>query len=189
MGKIPLRINDKEVKSCGFFAYDGYCKIYILENKEELEDAKKLGCFRIIPIEKIEETYWKANIFRAIHPYNSEYYYCKQTELPVFEYEDDLQESSENKYYIIVTEWLYPTESGRDIGCDYDTLNEALEECKKIVESEINTYSKTCNTDPTPINSFKKNGNINGYLITAKNGLDEWWFQAKVVEVSYGLRH
>jgi hypothetical protein len=92
--------------------------------------------------------------------------------------------NTNNKYYIVVTEWLYPTESGRDIVDDFDTFDEALDRCAKIVFNERENYFDTTKTTPTFLNL---NSNENGYIITDKNGLEDWWFQAKVIEVKYGI--
>lgn len=94
--------------------------------------------------------------------------------------------NEDNAYYIVVTEWLYPTESGRDLYDDYDTYEEALEVARQIVEDERrDNWSEATNTDPYTID-FSRDSN--GYIITAKNGLEEWWFQAKIIKVNYGLQ-
>jgi hypothetical protein len=90
------------------------------------------------------------------------------------------------KYYIVVSEWLYPTESGRLLIDDFDTKDEALKNAREAVELERATFSESCKTDPTAVNQYT-DGTNDGFLITAKNGLDEWWFAAKVIEVTYAL--
>lgn len=92
--------------------------------------------------------------------------------------------NSNNKYYIVVTEWLYPTESGREAMSDWNTFEEALNECHTLVLEEVYNYSDVTKCDPTPITL---NSNQNGYLITDGKGLEDWWFQAKIIEVDYGL--
>lgn len=49
-------INNFKVGTCGFFAYDGCHKIYILENAKNIEDAINLN-YNILKIEKLEEVY------------------------------------------------------------------------------------------------------------------------------------
>lgn len=44
------------------------------------------------------------------------------------------------KYYIVVNEWLYPTESGRDIIGDFDTLEEAEQVAAQQVEEERDNF-------------------------------------------------
>jgi hypothetical protein len=92
--------------------------------------------------------------------------------------------NSNNKYYIVVTEWLYPTESGREVMSDWNTFEEALNECHTLVLEEVYNYTDVTNCDPTPITL---NSNQNGYLITDGKGLEDWWFQAKIIEIDYGL--
>ena len=90
-------------------------------------------------------------------------------------------------YYIVVGEWLYPNESGREIYYDCDTLEEALECSKKITECEKSAFFECCKTDPTPVNAVTENGIYTvGHIITCKNGLDNWWFMAKIIKVEYG---
>jgi len=67
----------------------------------------------------------------------------------------------------------------------YDTLDEAINECLKLCRDEFENYSAY--TDPLPVeilaDSYSK---PYGACITAKNGLDEWWFVAKATEITYG---
>ena len=91
------------------------------------------------------------------------------------------------KYYIVVTEWLYPTESGRDVFYDFDTKEEALSMCAELTRTEKYNFADACKCDPSPANAVTKNGKTVGFLITDKNGNEEWWYCAKVVEVEYGL--
>ena len=91
-------------------------------------------------------------------------------------------------YFLVVQEWLYPTESGRDVESDtYDTKEEALEVCADLVRTEKSNFSDACKCDPSPANAVTKDGKTAGFVITDKNGMEDWWFCAKVVEVEYGL--
>lgn len=91
----------------------------------------------------------------------------------------------DGKYYAVFEEWLYPGASGRDFEGDYDTKEEALERCRELCHEELGNYSK--HTDSLPPEMFAdQNGEVRGYCVTAKNGLDDWWYTAKVVEVNYG---
>ena len=89
-----------------------------------------------------------------------------------------------NKYYIVVAEWLYPTESGREIFNDFDDYDEAFETAHCRVQDEIENYTEVTKCDATPINL---NPTLDGYIITDDKGLEEWWFQAKIVEVEFGF--
>lgn len=43
-----------------------------------------------------------------------------------------------NKYYIIVSEWNYPAESGRDVYSDtFDTKEDAFSKAKELAEKEV----------------------------------------------------
>ena len=91
----------------------------------------------------------------------------------------------DSKYYIVVTEWLYPNESGREVITDFDTKDEALVKCFELCDDELDNYSQVCGDYLTPEQYKDVEGN-EGVAITPKNGLDEWFFQAKVIEVKFG---
>ncbi len=90
-----------------------------------------------------------------------------------------------DKYYIVVTEWLYPNESGREVITDFDTKDEALVKCFELCDDELDNYSQVCGDYLAPEQYKDVEGN-EGVAITPKNGLDEWFFHAKVVEVMFG---
>lgn len=94
--------------------------------------------------------------------------------------------NEDGRYYLVVTEWRYPTESGYDVCNDtFDTKQEAVRECLAVCHSEMSNFSAFC--DPLPVAPCSDaEGNVLGAIITAKNGLDEWWFAAKVIPVDYG---
>jgi len=91
-----------------------------------------------------------------------------------------------DKYFIITTEWVYPKVSGCSVKPDiYRSRDEAVDACVEICEDEIGNYSD--HTDPLPVGRMvESNGVPFGACITAKNGLDEWWFEAKVREMTFG---
>ena len=90
-----------------------------------------------------------------------------------------------NKYYIVVAEWHYPTESGRDVIADLDTKDEALVSCFELCDDELDNYAQVCGDYLAPEQYQDKDGN-EGVVITSKNGLDDWYFKAKIVEVKVG---
>ena len=92
----------------------------------------------------------------------------------------------ESKYYIVVTEWLYPTESGREVITDFDTKDEALVRCFELCDDELDNYAQACGVDYLAPEQYKDVEGNEGVAITPKNGLDEWFFQAKVIEVKFG---
>ena len=91
----------------------------------------------------------------------------------------------DSKYYIVVTEWLYPTESGREVITDFDTKDEAFVRCFELCDDELDVYSSECGDYLAPEQYEDKDGN-EGVVITSKNGLDDWYFKAKIVEVKFG---
>ena len=48
-------------------------------------------------------------------------------------------------YYLVLNEWNYPFESGREFLGDFDTLEEAEQTCKEQYESEIDTFLEATN--------------------------------------------
>lgn len=51
-----LKVNGKHIMSNGYFAYDGCHKIYILEDKNDIETAMHYG-FRLYPTLELQKTY------------------------------------------------------------------------------------------------------------------------------------
>lgn len=51
-----LKVNGKHIMSNGYFAYDGCHKIYILEDKKDVEMAMEYG-FRLYPTFELQKTY------------------------------------------------------------------------------------------------------------------------------------
>lgn len=94
--------------------------------------------------------------------------------------------AEDKKYYLVVTEWLYPTESGHDVEpLTFDTLDEAMQRCRTVCDTELVNYEDVCGDAMYP--GLLRDEPIDepkGYIIIPKNGLDKWFFAAKVVEVS-----
>lgn len=91
----------------------------------------------------------------------------------------------DGKYYIVVTEWRYPTESGRAVITDFDTKDEALVRCFELCDDELDNYGLVCGDYLAP-EHFKGGDGTEGVIVTSKNGLDDWYFKAKIVEVKVG---
>lgn len=85
--------------------------------------------------------------------------------------------------YSVVTSWLYPTESGRDIcSWDFETKKEAIAAAEQMCREEKGNFEKVtgCDAlDPEIVQGFN-----DFFIITPKNGLDEWFFMAEVVELA-----
>jgi len=107
------------------------------------------------------------------------------------------------QYCIVVEEWLYPTESGRNVIGDYgrviggssedgDETSLALEKARELAEAEEQNFEKACGVDCLPATQYNnKNGydanmsvDETGYLITSKNGLDDWYYAVRIIPVS-----
>ena len=98
-------------------------------------------------------------------------------------------EKPRTTYYILVEEWLYPTESGRDV-CDgsYDSYGAALAGAKEFCEDEMYNFAYATKCDPTHPEAFiNRDGSKQGVCITCVNGLDEWWYAVKIIPVEHGL--
>lgn len=93
--------------------------------------------------------------------------------------------SDPQKYFIVVTEWNYPVESGRDVDTDYDTKEEAVERCKELCEQELPTFSQVCGKPNKPILYHSDGTTV--VRITHAGGDIFLWFAAKVIEVEHGM--
>jgi len=92
----------------------------------------------------------------------------------------------ESKYYIVVTEWEYPNESGREVITDFDSRDDAIVRCFELCEDELDNYWKNCGDYLPPAECYDDDVMPSGVCITPKNGLDDWFFHAKVIEVKFG---
>lgn len=79
-----MKINGLEIKG-KYFAYNGCHKIYIIEDEEDLQKAKKAE-YRILPIEKIEETYNASCELKFISNWKLDKKFVKQYGKATFEY-------------------------------------------------------------------------------------------------------
>ena len=90
-------------------------------------------------------------------------------------------------YFIVVNEWLYPAESGHDVVGTYPVYEQALNRCKLECEGEIGNYARAGKCDPlAPAEVADLDGVPSKFIITAKNGLDEWWFASRIIAVEHG---
>ena len=82
-------------------------------------------------------------------------------------------------YYLVVEEWNYPNESGREPSLNtYDSKEEALQVCHDMAESEIENFQATTGTDSLPVGWCP-----DGAIITPKNGLDPYYYYVRIVPV------
>lgn len=90
----------------------------------------------------------------------------------------------DSKYYILVTEWKYPTETGREIIGDFDSRDEALVRGFELCDDECDNFTQATGCDYlAPEECEGSAGDVGGVIITPKNCLDEWFFVARIIEV------
>lgn len=78
-----MKINNKEVKTNNWFAYDGCHKIYILEDEDDFVKAKGLE-YTILPIGMIQEVYKNSCPLRFINNWKLNTVYVEQFEKAKF---------------------------------------------------------------------------------------------------------
>lgn len=79
-----MKLNELDV-TAKFFAYDGCHKIYLLESKSEITEARKLG-YNIYPIGCLEDTYENSCGLRFVEGWKPDFkVYVSQFEKAVFE--------------------------------------------------------------------------------------------------------
>ena len=88
----------------------------------------------------------------------------------------------DRKYYIVVAEWNYPTETGRETIGDFDSKDEALTRGFELCDSEYDNFYDNCG-DPLPPEECKDEDGNSGVIITPKNGLDDWFYVVRIVEM------
>lgn len=80
-------INGIKVETNGCFAYDGCHKIYILEDDNDLEEAREM--FDIKHIEDLPNTYYNSCPLRFINNWKSDKCYAEQGEEAIFDEDYD----------------------------------------------------------------------------------------------------
>lgn len=89
-------------------------------------------------------------------------------------------------YFILVEEWLIPTESGRVVMEDtYDTLEGAMEAAREHLEREMMNFSLATGYKSSPPSKY---GDLM-YVIDNIEGQEEtdWYDCVKVVPIPYGV--
>lgn len=84
-----------------------------------------------------------------------------------------------SKYYIVVEEWNYPCESGRNIVDDFDTYEDALKKCMDMCENEMDNFCHNIGGDC--LNPEELGGNDKGVILTSKMGLDDYYYACRIV--------
>ena len=88
-------------------------------------------------------------------------------------------------YFVLVEEWLVPTESGREVLSDtYDTLEEARDAARDILEKlRKESWSFIGLKMSPPV----KYGELSYIMTPAEGQEDEWYDCVKIVPIAYGL--
>lgn len=90
--------------------------------------------------------------------------------------------TNENPYYIVMEEWNYPCESGRNFVKDYDTFDEAMNCARKRCEEEETNFCENVKEDCLPAESFGGPGEDSGFIVTTRMGLDDFYYRCIVIE-------
>ena len=89
-------------------------------------------------------------------------------------------------YFVLVEEWLIPTESGRVVMEDtYDTLEGAMEAAREFLEGEMMNFSLATGYKSSPPAKY---GDLM-YIIDNGEGQEEtdWYDCIKIVPMTYGV--
>ena len=84
-------------------------------------------------------------------------------------------------YYIVMNEWLYPSESSREYIGDYDTLAIASAMAKFQYEKELHKFLDVNSEIYTQGECINSKGECEGYLITSSYYEDESMFFRSVI--------
>lgn len=157
------------VKTCGLGnERDGWWRIVgafeVIEPTQELHEGKYPVCFELADY-ALDECIKDA---RAKLP-------------PPMEQDasDDTSWNPDDPYYLVVEEWNYPTESGRDPSLlTYDSRDEAMSACHEMVEAERDNFIAATGMDCLPPEQCDT-----GFILTTRMGLDPYYYLARVVPV------
>lgn len=88
-------------------------------------------------------------------------------------------------YYILVEEWNYPTENGREpVGITFDDKDEALKYARFMCEKEDENYCEATGCDSLPAGHCVDDENgKEGYILTDKNGVEPFYYFVRLFEI------
>ena len=90
-----------------------------------------------------------------------------------------MPDSQVKPYYLVIEEWNYPSESGREPSLNtYDSKEEALKVCRDMAESEVANFRTATGADTLPVGWCH-----DGAILTTKTGLDPYYYYARIVQV------
>ena len=85
-------------------------------------------------------------------------------------------------YYVLVEEWNYPTQSGREARPETyneDERDKALEKCLSIAEEEVENFEQHVMEDALPAEKTES-----GAIVTTRMGLDGFYFAVRLVKLT-----
>lgn len=89
-------------------------------------------------------------------------------------------------YFILVEEWNYPTESGRELRTEIFDESEkqmALDLAKDICEAELDNFFENTRCDPLgPDHCIGEP--FEGYILSDKKGLEPFYYAVRLVEIN-----
>lgn len=93
------------------------------------------------------------------------------------------------KYYIVINEWLYPTESGRDFVGTFDTLEEAVKAAKNEYDVEFQNFRDMNGVYMAACGEVanSKTMELTGFSLNSSE-YEEYnmWFYSKIITVEHG---
>lgn len=85
-------------------------------------------------------------------------------------------------YYILVNEWNYPTESGREIIGDFDDLQDAEYHAKDECEREFDNFQEVCKDYYRDGSGYFNDGNSTGYIMhSSQDESMDFFFRSVVI--------
>ena len=90
------------------------------------------------------------------------------------------------KYYIVVNEWNYPTESGRDFVGDYDTREEAEAEVTIQGDKELENFQEVTGDLYSEASGLFHDAHLNiwGYALhSSQYESEDFYFVSRIIEV------
>lgn len=87
-------------------------------------------------------------------------------------------------YFLLVEEWNYPTESGRevhDLTYEEDEREDGIAACMKLANDELPNFEASTKEDALPPERL---GNGDGVIITTRMGLDRFYYAARLLKVT-----
>jgi hypothetical protein len=89
-------------------------------------------------------------------------------------------------YYVLLEEWLYPTESGREpVEVTFDYLEAAMAHARDMAEKEMSNFADITKVDcRIPDRCASGNGDSGSYILTCMNGLDAWYYAVRVFKIT-----